>query len=147
MSFVENGTSFAEGAELPSLSFEVTRAQLVRYAGASLDFNPIHWSDAAASAAGLPDVIAHGMLSMAFAGRIVTNWAGPATRILDFRVRFSAPVPVPATGSVRLEGSGVVVKRLEDEMVEVEVSLRHGDIDVLKNALAVVQLRDGSKRT
>lgn len=83
------------GAALEPRTFRVTRADLVRYAGASGDFNPIHWSDRAATAAGLPGVIAHGMLTMALAGRAVTGWAGAPDAVLDFGVRFTRPVPVP----------------------------------------------------
>jgi acyl dehydratase len=132
-------TSPSVGTMLPSQTFEVTRAQLVRYAGAALDFNPIHWSDDAAAAAGLPDVIAHGMLSMALAGRVITHWTGDVTAIVDFRVRFSAPVPVPATGSARVEGSGTVTAVREDGCAEIEVQLRSGDRDVLTKAIAVVR--------
>ena len=66
----------AAGDELPALQLRISRADLVRYAGASGDFNPIHWSDRMADAVGLPGVIAHGMLTMALAGRLVTRWAG-----------------------------------------------------------------------
>ena len=71
-----------DGEELPGLQVRVTRTDLVRYAGASGDFNPIHWSDRAAHEAGLPDIVAHGMLTMALANRLVTAWAGdPAVEI------------------------------------------------------------------
>jgi acyl dehydratase len=83
------------GDELPPLSVRVTRADLVRYAGASGDFNPIHWSDRVASSVGLPGVIAHGMLTMALAGRIVTDWAGDPGAIRTYGVRFTRPVVVP----------------------------------------------------
>ena len=66
----------AVGDALPALSLRVTRAELVRYAGASGDFNPIHWNQRFAVGVGLPDVIAHGMLTMALAGRLVTSWTG-----------------------------------------------------------------------
>ena len=95
----------AVGDELPPLSVRVTRADVVRYAGASGDFNPIHWSDRVATEVGLPGVIAHGMFTMALAGRAVTAWAGAADAIEDFSVRFSRPVPVPDTD----EGTEVVV--------------------------------------
>lgn len=85
----------AEGDELPPLSVRVTRADLVRYAGASGDFNPIHWSDRVASSAGLPGVIAHGMLTMALGGRLVTNWVGDPAAIRHYGVRFTRPVVVP----------------------------------------------------
>ncbi|OLT11485.1 dehydratase [Pseudonocardia sp. CNS-139] len=87
-------TGLAVGDELPPLTLRVTRADLVRYAGASGDFNPIHWSDRVAGGVGLPGVIAHGMLTMALAGRIVTDWAGPAA-VRSYGVRFTRPVVVP----------------------------------------------------
>ena len=83
------------GTELPPLSVRVTRADLVRYAGASGDFNPIHWSDRTAAAVGLPGVIAHGMLTMALAGRLVSNWVGDPGAIRSYGVRFTRPVVVP----------------------------------------------------
>lgn len=85
----------AEGDELPPLSLRVTRADLVRYAGASGDLNPIHWSDRVAGAVGLPGVIAHGMLTMALAGRLVTRWAGGPAALRSYGVRFTRPVVVP----------------------------------------------------
>jgi len=81
--------------DLPTKKFTVTRADLVRYAGASGDFNPIHWSERFATKVGLPGVIAHGMLTMALVGRAVTDWAGAPDAVLDYSVRFSRPVPVP----------------------------------------------------
>src|SRR4051794_76237 len=91
--------------ELKTQTFRVTRADLVRYAGASGDFNPIHWNERFAREVGLPGVIAHGMFTMALAGRAVTTWAGAADAVVDFGVRFSRPVPVPDTD----EGTEVVV--------------------------------------
>lgn len=85
----------AVGDELPPLSVRVTRADLVRYAGASGDANPIHWSDRVAAGAGLPGVIAHGMLTMALAGRLVTEWAGDPGAVRNYGVRFTRPVVVP----------------------------------------------------
>src|SRR5215472_14953203 len=85
----------AKGTELPARSYRVTRLDLVKYAGASGDFNVIHWSDRAARAVGLPSVIAHGMYTMAQAGRFVTEWAGDPGAVTEFGVRFSAMVPVP----------------------------------------------------
>jgi acyl dehydratase len=86
-------------------TFRVTRADLVRYAGASGDFNPIHWSDRFATKVGLPGVIAHGMFTMALVGRAVTAWAGAPDAVVEYAVRFSRPVPVPDTD----EGTEVVV--------------------------------------
>ncbi len=91
--------------ELPSKTFRVTRADLVRYAGASGDFNPIHWSERTATAVGLPGVIAHGMFTMALVARAITEWTGDPAAVLDIRVRFSRPVPVPDTD----EGTELVV--------------------------------------
>lgn len=81
--------------ELPTKTFRVTRADLVRYAGASGDFNPIHWSDRFATEVGLPGVIAHGMYTMALVGRAVTEWAGGPDAVVDYGVRFARPVVVP----------------------------------------------------
>ncbi|MFC7530473.1 MaoC family dehydratase [Actinoplanes sp. GCM10030250] len=95
-------------------TFRVTRADLVRYAGASGDFNPIHWSDRVATGVGLPGVIAHGMFTMALVGRAVTTWAGAADAVVEFSVRFSRPVPVPDTD----EGTEVVVTGTVKEITE-----------------------------
>ncbi|MBM2619140.1 MaoC family dehydratase [Actinoplanes sp. LDG1-06] len=86
-------------------TFRITRADLVRYAGASGDFNTIHWSDRVAKSVGLPGVIAHGMFTMALVGRAVTTWAGAPDSVVEYSVRFSRPVPVPDTD----EGTEVVV--------------------------------------
>ena len=93
------------GDTLEPQTFRVTRGDLVRYAGASGDFNPIHWSDRVATGVGLPGVIAHGMFTMALVGRAVTAWAGAADAVVEYSVRFSRPVPVPDTD----EGTEVVV--------------------------------------
>jgi acyl dehydratase len=95
-------------------TFRVTRADLVRYAGASGDFNPIHWSERFATGVGLPGVIAHGMFTMALVGRAVTTWAGAADAVVEFNVRFSRPVPVPDTD----EGTEVVVSATVKETTE-----------------------------
>ncbi|WP_433793307.1 MaoC family dehydratase [Actinoplanes sp. CA-252034] len=101
-------------AELEPQTFRVTRADLVRYAGASGDFNPIHWSDRIATGVGLPGVIAHGMFTMALVGRAVTTWAGAADAVVEFSVRFSRPVPVPDTD----EGTDVVVSASVKEVTD-----------------------------
>jgi len=88
-------TSVNVGDELPPLTVTVTRDDLVRYAGAALDFNPIHWNEKFAREVGLPDVIAHGMLTMAVAGRVLTQWLSDPSRILEYGVRFTRPVVVP----------------------------------------------------
>jgi acyl dehydratase len=101
-------------AEMEPQTFRVTRADLVRYAGASGDFNPIHWSERTANAVGLPGVIAHGMYTMALVGRAVTTWAGAADAVVEFNVRFSRPVPVPDTD----EGTEVVVSATVKEVTD-----------------------------
>jgi acyl dehydratase len=83
--------------ELPARTYRITRADLVRYAGASGDFNPIHWSDRVATSAGLPGVIAHGMFTMALVASAVTEWAGDPGAIVEYRARFTRPVVVPDT--------------------------------------------------
>ena len=131
------------GDELPAQSFPVTRLSLVRYAGASGDFNVIHWSDRAARAVGLPSVIAHGMYTMAQAGRFVTEWAGgdPAA-VTDFGVNFSAMVPVPDDDAgATIELSGKVLDKLGDNKVTVDIVARADGAKVLTRARATVRLR------
>ena len=127
------------GQDLPEQRFSVTRADLVRYAGASGDFNPIHWSERFAVGVGLPGVIAHGMFTMGLAARAVATWAGRADAIVDFEVRFTRPVPVPDTD----EGTEVVVsgtvKRLEDGLAHVDVTATCNGEKVLAQARALLQ--------
>src|SRR5271166_1276475 len=101
------------GAELAEVSFPATRLSLVMYCGASGDFNVIHWNERIARSVGLPDVIAHGMFTMAQAGRYVTDWAGPAAVVTEFGVRFSSMVVVPDddTGAT-IDVSGQVAEKL-----------------------------------
>jgi acyl dehydratase len=100
----------APGQELPALTVHLDRAQLVRYAGASGDFNPIHWNARVATSVGLPDVIAHGMLTMALAGRLVTDWASDPADVLEFGVRFTRPVVVPDPDGVDVLLTGTVAE-------------------------------------
>jgi len=87
----------SKGEVVATRTIDINRADLIRYAGASQDFNPIHWSDAAAKQAELPGVIAHGMLSMGLAVDLVTQWADDPGAIIDYQTRFSAMVPVEET--------------------------------------------------
>src|SRR6202041_1017379 len=106
------------GAELPAVSYPVTRLSLVKYCGASGDFNPIHWNERVARSVGLPDVIAHGMFTMAQVGRFVTDWAGPAATVTEFGVRFSAPVVVPDDDAgATIQVSGTIEAKLGDGRV------------------------------
>jgi acyl dehydratase len=129
------------GTQIPAQTFQVTRANLVMYAGASGDFNIIHWNERTAKAVGLPNVIAHGMFTMAEAGRVVTDWAGDPGAVLEYGVRFSAPVPVPDddTGTT-LEVSGYVEEKLDDKRVTVALEAKALDATVLTKARAIVQL-------
>ncbi len=130
------------GAEIAPRQYPVTRRDLVRYAGASGDFNVIHWNERIAKSVGLPDVIAHGMLTMALAGRFLTEWAGDPGAVTEFGVRFSAPVVVPDDDKGALvEVSGVVTGKLDDRRVSVDVTARSGETKVLTRAQAVVRLK------
>jgi acyl dehydratase len=129
------------GAELPVASYPATRLSLVKYCGASGDFNVIHWNERIARSVGLPNVIAHGMFSMAQAGRYVTDWAGPGATVAEFGVRFSAPVVVPDDdiGAV-IDVSGKVEEKLAGNCVRLGLTARSGDTKVLARARAVVRL-------
>lgn len=129
------------GTEIEPQTYRVTRGQLVRYAGASGDFNIIHWDERFAKAVGLPDVIAQGMFTMATAGRLVTDWVGDPGAVLEYGVRFSSMVSVPDddTGT-SLTVSGAVEEKLEDKRVVVVLTARCGESKALTQARAVVQL-------
>lgn len=128
------------GLELPPRTYSVERRDLVRYAGASLDFNPIHWSPEAAERAGLPGVIAHGMLTMALAGRAVTDWVGDPGAVEDYSVRFSRPLVVDGVEGAAVEVRGRVGELLDGERVVVELAVTGGGRDLLTRARAVVRL-------
>jgi acyl dehydratase len=129
------------GTEIPARSYRATRLDLVKYAGASGDFNVIHWNERLARAVGLPDVIAHGMYTMAQAGRFVTDWAGDPGAVTEFGVRFSAMVPVPDDDQgATIEVSGTVAEKLGDNKVAVDLTARADGNKVLTRARAVVRL-------
>lgn len=129
------------GTMLPAQTFTVTRADLVRYAGASGDFNPIHYSDRVATSVGLPGVIAHGMLSMALAGRVVTDWLGDPGRVVSYAVRFTKPVIVPDDDAgAEVTVSGVVAEIPEPGLARIDLTAVFGDAKVLGRARAVVRL-------
>jgi acyl dehydratase len=138
------GPTYAEaqpGTELPPTPYQVTRRDLVRYAGASGDFNVIHWNERVAKSVGLPNVIAHGMLTMALAGRFLTELAGDPGAVTEFGVRFSAPVVVPDDDKgATVEVAGTVTERLEGNRVAVDVTARSDGTKVLARARAVVRL-------
>jgi acyl dehydratase len=129
------------GTELPAQSFPVTRATLVRYAGASGDFNPIHWNEKFAREVGLPDVIAHGMFTMAEAVRVVTDWIGDPGAVVEYGVRFTKPVVVPNDDQGALiEVSGKVAAKLDDNTVRVDLTATSSGQKVLGMSRAVVRL-------
>jgi acyl dehydratase len=131
----------AAGTELPVVTYPVTRLSLVKYCGASGDFNVIHWNERAARSVGLPNVIAHGMFTMAQAGRYVTDWAGDAGAMVEFGVRFSAPVVVPDDDAgATIEVSGKVEEKLGGNRVVLGLTARSGGAKVLTRARAVVRL-------
>jgi acyl dehydratase len=132
---------FAVGTVLPPTSFPITRKDLVRYAGASGDFNDIHWNGRFAVEVGLPDVIAHGMYTMAVAGRVVTDWIGDPAAVEEYFVRFSKPVVVPDDGvGALVEVTGKVAKALDGGRVQVDLTVQSAGQKVLGKATAVVRI-------
>ncbi|MFJ7968475.1 MaoC family dehydratase [Streptomyces sp. NPDC096324] len=129
------------GTELPPQTFSVTRATLVQYAGASGDFNPIHWNEKFAVEVGLPDVIAHGMFTMAEAIRVVTDWVGDPAAVVEYGVRFTKPVVVPNDDKgATIEVAGKVAAKLDDNTVRVDLTATSGGQKILGMSRAVVRL-------
>jgi acyl dehydratase len=128
------------GQEIPARTYPVQRIDLVKYAGASGDFNPIHWNESFAKSVGLPDVIAHGMYTMAEGGRFVTDWVGDPGAVIEYGVRFSSMVVVPNDGGAEIEISGVIEDKLDDNAVVVALTARSVGEKVLTRAKATVRL-------
>ncbi|MDT0200737.1 MaoC/PaaZ C-terminal domain-containing protein [Nocardioides sp. AE5] len=127
------------GAELDPQAFTITRADLVRYAGASGDFNPIHWSDRVATAVGLPGVIAHGMFTMALVARAVDTWTGPG-RTVELGGKFTNPVVVPDDDQgTRLEVAGTV-KEVADGLATIALTVTCEGTKVLGLPKAIVRV-------
>ncbi|HPE11440.1 MAG: dehydratase [Actinobacteria bacterium] len=126
------------GDVIASSSVKVERINLVMYAGASGDFNPIHWNETVATQVGLPDVIAHGMYTQAQLGRLLVEWLGDPGRIVSFSVRFSAPVVVPQDGGARLELQATVAA-IDGDMITVALSATCDGVEVVKDAVATVR--------
>lgn len=133
-------TTVQVGDEIPAREFPITRFDLVRYAGASGDFNPIHWNPRFAKSVGLPDVIAHGMYTMAVAVQLLTDWAGDPSAVVEYGVRFTRPVVVPDPDGARLAVSGKVAGVREDGLLDVELTATVDGQTVLAKARAVVRL-------
>ena len=136
----------AVGTELPEQVFRVTRADLVRYAGASGDFNPIHWNEAFATGVELPGVIAHGMFTMGSAVQLVTDWAGDPAAVVDFQTRFTKPVLVTDTTGTDEPGATIEVSGLigkldaEANTARIDLTVVAAGQKVLMKAQAVVKL-------
>jgi len=129
----------AVGTALPEREFPIHRADLVRYAGASGDFNPLHWNERFATSVGLPDVIAHGMFTMAQAIRVVTDWTGDPGAVVEYRVRFTRPVVVPDPDGATLRVAGTVAAVRADGLLEVDLTATVDGQTVLAKARAVVR--------
>jgi acyl dehydratase len=127
------------GQQLTGFTAKLSRVELARYAGASGDFNPIHYNDAAAAALGLPGVIAHGMLTMGIALRVVTDWAGDPSRVLSYYVRFTKPVVVPATGAAEVSFAGTVTA-VANGVATISIEAICAEAKVLGSACAEVRL-------
>lgn len=127
--------------ELPTKTFRVTRADLIRYAGASGDFNPIHWSDRIATSVGLPGVIAHGMFTMALVGRAVAEWAGAADAVVDYSVRFTRPVVVPDDDQgAEIEVTAAVREVTDAGLTRIDITATCGGEKVLSQARATIRM-------
>jgi len=132
-------SSLALGDVVAEAELALTRDSLVRYAGASGDFNPIHYRDDVAASVGLPGVLAHGMLTMGLAVQPVVDWVGDPGRVVDYQVRFTRPVVVG-------RGDGAVVTvvakvgRLDEDAARIDLTVTFGGETVLGKAQAVVRL-------
>jgi acyl dehydratase len=131
----------AVGQEVARATLTVDRSRLVRYAGASGDFNPIHWNERFAQSVGLPGVIAHGMWTMGAASSVVTDWAGDPGRVVDYQVRFTRPVPVPDPGEAQVEVvASVGALDAEARTARIDLTVSVAGARVLGKAQAVVRL-------
>lgn len=133
--------ALAVGDVVGTRTVVVDRSRLVRYAGASGDLNPIHWSDTAASDAGLPGVIAHGMFTMGAAVAVVADWAGDPGAVVDYQTRFTRPVPVPARGETQVEVVATIgAIDLDARSVRVDLTVTHEGVRVLGKSQVRVSL-------
>jgi len=131
-------TELAAGAELPALTYDVTRADLVAYAHASGDHNPIHQDEEIALAVGLPGVIAHGMYTLALVGRAVGEWTGGA-EVVEIGAKFVAPVVVPAEGAARVTLAGTVGERTAEGLLPLALTITVDGTKVLGAPKATVR--------
>jgi acyl dehydratase len=132
------------GTEIAAQTYGVSRGQLVQYAGASGDFNIIHWNERFAKAVGLPDVIAHGMFTMATAVRVVTDWTGDPGAVVEYGVRFTRPVVVSDAEGAVISVSGEVKSVRDDGLIEVSLTATVNGDTVMAKARAVVRWKDAA---
>lgn len=125
------------GTVLPEKIFYIDRALLKAYADASGDQNPIHQNEEFALSVGLPNVISHGMLTMALAGKYVTDWAGGSANVREFSARFIKPVVVPAGEKVDLTVAATVTE-IDGKTVKLDITATSAGVKVLGMAKAVV---------
>lgn len=136
-----NIASLEVGQEIGSVEFLLTRDSLVRYAGASGDFNPIHYRDDFAKSVGLDGVLAHGMLTMGAAVQVVVDWIGDPGRVIDYGVRFTKPVFVDAYDGAVLSVVGKIGEiDLENSIVRIDIAAVAADLAVLGKAQARVRI-------
>ncbi|MCC2312600.1 MaoC family dehydratase [Cellulomonas xiejunii] len=129
------------GQEVARRTITVDRARLVRYAGASGDFNPIHWNERVATSVGLPGVIAHGMWTMGAAVTVVVDWVGDPGAVVDYQTRFTRPVPVPDPGEASLEVVATVGSvDVDAGTARIDLTVTVEGVRVLGKAQAVVRL-------
>ena len=126
------------GTQIPERIFWVDRELLKNYADASGDHNPIHQDETFAINVGLPNVIAHGMLTMGLVGTFVSDWAGGSANVREFSARFTKPVIVPEGEKVDLTVNGSVAEVLADGVIRLELSATSAAVKVLGMAKAVV---------
>ena len=131
-------STFTVGQELAPHTFTINRELLIAYANASGDQNPIHQNEEFAKSVGLPDVIAHGMLTMALAGKYVSDLAGSAA-VKEFSARFTKPVVVPAGADVALTVSGKVAS-IEGGLANIDITAICDEVKVLGMAKATIEL-------
>ena len=130
----------AVGQELPARDFKITRDSLVRYAGASGDFNPIHYRDDFAQSVGLPGVLAHGMLTMGLAAQVVVDFVGDSGKVLDYQVRFTKPVLVDARDGATVSVSAKVVEIDDTGIARIDLTAISSELTVLGKAQVRVQI-------
>jgi acyl dehydratase len=128
------------GQELPARDFKITRDSLVRYAGASGDFNPIHYRDDFAQSVGLPGVLAHGMLTMGLAVQVVVDFVGDSGKVLDYQVRFTKPVLVDAKEGATVSVSAKVIEIDDTGIARIDLTAISSELTVLGKAQVRVQI-------